>query len=242
MGEGDPHAPSTICFACHSGRAGRGRERPRHRVLRGHDRQRFERRHDGRAVRHAAEGGQHRRRGRHGLDPRRAPTGSRRPPPAAPASTSRRAGRRTPTGSSTGPTRARSRSSTSRTCRSRRPATRMGFVVNGELAALQGARDLQRPDEHVLQQRHLGERQRGQRHLRAAEHAPQQRHRDLHRQQERRRPPGAQLRRARQLRSELDRRATGRTPTASASTTRRRARRRSSAAAAPGGTPTTATI
>ena len=32
--QGVPHAPSTICFACHSGRAGRGRERPRRRVLR----------------------------------------------------------------------------------------------------------------------------------------------------------------------------------------------------------------
>ena len=47
-----------------------------------------------------------------------------------------------------------------------------------------------------------------------------------------RRPPGAQLRRARQLRCDVVARARDRTPTASASTTRRRARPRSSAAAA----------
>ena len=73
-----------------------------------------------------------------------------------------------------------------------------------ELPALQGSRDLLRPDEHVVQQRHLRERELRPRHLRAAQHAPQRRQRDLHRQQERRRSPGAQLRRARQLRSEFE--------------------------------------
>ena len=96
-----------------------------------------------------------------------------------------------------------SRSSTSRTWSYRRPATRMGFVGHRQLPALQGARDPQRPDEHLLQQRRVGD-QRRLRHLRAARHAPQQRQRDLHRQQDRRWPPGSQLRRARQLRRDLD--------------------------------------
>ena len=117
----------------------------------------------------------------------------------------------------------------------------MGFTVSGSYLHFKGLEILLRADEHVLQQRHLGDRQRRLRHLRAARHARQQRQRDLHRQQERRRPPGAQLRRARQLRRHLE---PG--PGAERRRLRRplpdeRAPRPSSAAAAPGGTPTTAT-
>ena len=54
-----------------------------------------------------------------------------------------------------------------------------GVQRHRQLPALQGAGDLQRPDEHVLEQRRVGRRQRRVRHLRVAQHAPQQRQRDF---------------------------------------------------------------
>ena len=151
------------------------------------------------------------------------PTRSPRPPPAAPASTSRRAARRTR------PIKYWAYPGERAGLRLHEPGDlddRLHARVrrHRQLAALQGARDRRRADEHVLQQRRRGERRR-QRHLRAARTCTTTAATGSSSATGTRRPPDPQLRRARQLRRERRSRATARTPTASASTIRRRARR-----------------